>query len=284
MTNFFDLWKDNKVFSVKLDNYFEIYEYLLSSYIGKKITIVEIGVLSGGSLQFWRKIFGNNARIIGIDLNEDAKKWSKFGYDIYIGNQGKKSFWENFFKDVGSVDIIIDDGSHTYFEQITTLLSCVPNINNNGLFITEDVHSSFQRKYGYPSKYSFVNFTKLISDFLHSKFERSDKKSDYLPYEVQDKIFSIEHFSSIVAIKIKDNQKKITKLVFNDGAKDQVKHAFTYEDESNLRIILRYLIKKFNFLKKFKFLKFITNKVNSIIAISFIKKQNKKSKIYFKND
>lgn len=55
-------------------------------------------------------------------------------------------FGKVFFDKVGNVDIVIDDGSHTYYEQITTLLNCVPNINNNGLFITEDVHSSFQKK------------------------------------------------------------------------------------------------------------------------------------------
>ena len=284
MSNFYSLWKNNKVFSVKLNNYFDDYENLLSSYVGKKITIVEIGGVSGGSLQFWRRIFGSDARIIGSDLNNDAKKWRKYGFEIYIGNQGKKNFWESFFKDVGMVDVVIDDGSHTYFEQITTLLSCVPKIKNNGLFITEDVHSSFQKKYGYPSKYSFVNFTNLISSSLHSKFEGSDKNSNYLPQEVENKIFSIEHFSSIVSIKIKDNQKNKTKLVFNDGDKDEVKHAFTYETESKQRIILIYFIKKFNFLKKYKFIKFLVDKINSIIAINFIKKQNKKSKIYFKND
>ena len=35
-------------------------------YREKKITFVEIGVLSGGSLFMWRNYFGKNARIISV--------------------------------------------------------------------------------------------------------------------------------------------------------------------------------------------------------------------------
>ena len=43
----YDLWKNSKYHSVKHGNYFEIYEELFSEYVGKKITFVTIGVLSG---------------------------------------------------------------------------------------------------------------------------------------------------------------------------------------------------------------------------------------------
>ena len=44
-----DHFYDSKHYSLKYKNYFPIYEKLFSSFRKKKITFVEIGVLSGGS-------------------------------------------------------------------------------------------------------------------------------------------------------------------------------------------------------------------------------------------
>ena len=59
--------------SIKYDTYFPAYEALFQKYVGREITIVEVGVFSGGSLFMWREFFGPKARIIGIDLNPDAR-------------------------------------------------------------------------------------------------------------------------------------------------------------------------------------------------------------------
>jgi 23S rRNA U2552 (ribose-2'-O)-methylase RlmE/FtsJ len=53
----------------KFDHYFDVYERYFSKFRNKKITIVEIGVYQGGSLQMWRKYFGNEATIWGIDID-----------------------------------------------------------------------------------------------------------------------------------------------------------------------------------------------------------------------
>ena len=45
-----EIFNDTKYYSLKYKNYFPIYEKILSNYREKKITFVEIGVLSGGSL------------------------------------------------------------------------------------------------------------------------------------------------------------------------------------------------------------------------------------------
>ena len=80
--------------TVKLSNYFGIYTDLFQHLIGTQCTFIEVGVLSGGSLFMWRKWLGNNARIIGIDLNPEALKWEEFGFEIYIGDEGDPLFWQ----------------------------------------------------------------------------------------------------------------------------------------------------------------------------------------------
>ena len=93
-----NLFYESKYYSLKYKNYFPVYEKLFSKYRDKKITFVEIGVLSGGSLFMWRNYFGKNARIIGIELNPEAKKFEEDGFEIFIGNQSDEYFWENFFR------------------------------------------------------------------------------------------------------------------------------------------------------------------------------------------
>ncbi len=46
----------------------------------------------------WRNFFGSKARIIGIDMNPNAKKWEKHGFEIFIGSQSDKNFWRNLCK------------------------------------------------------------------------------------------------------------------------------------------------------------------------------------------
>ena len=87
-------FKNAPKYSIKWSNYFEIYENLFKKFVNKKITFVEIGIGNGGSLFMWKKFFGKNARIIGIELNPDAKKLEKFGFEIFIGDQSDPFFLE----------------------------------------------------------------------------------------------------------------------------------------------------------------------------------------------
>ena len=46
----------------------------------------------------WKNYFGNDARIIGIELNPEAKKFEKEGFEIFIGNQSDENFGKIFLK------------------------------------------------------------------------------------------------------------------------------------------------------------------------------------------
>jgi len=53
----------------KWDHYFEIYDRHFKRYRDREVTVLEIGVSHGGSLQMWKHYFGSRARIFGIDIN-----------------------------------------------------------------------------------------------------------------------------------------------------------------------------------------------------------------------
>jgi hypothetical protein len=133
----YNYFLNSKYLSIKHSAYFDIYSELLREFRNKKITFVEIGVHNGGSLFMWKKFF-KYGKIVGIDLNPECKKFEKYGFNIEIGDQSSNIFWDKFFKKYGNVDIILDDGGHTNHQQISTVVNCIPRINNGGILITED--------------------------------------------------------------------------------------------------------------------------------------------------
>ena len=161
-------------FSIKHEKYFSVYEKLLSKFKDKEITFVEIGIHNGGSLYIWKKFFPK-AKIIGIDINEDCRKFEKDGFIIEIGDQTSEEFWKNFFIKHNNVDVIIDDGGHTNTQQISTAVFCIPHLNNGGLLITEDVMCSYMYEFGNPNNFSFINFSKKIIDDINFKFPKIGK-------------------------------------------------------------------------------------------------------------
>ena len=279
MSDSFKSFETSKYSSTKHKNYFGIYDRIFKKYIGKKIILVEIGVLNGGSLFMWRNFFDGNAEIIGVDLNPNAKKWEKHGFKIFIGDQSDPNFWRDFFKKVGNVDIVIDDGGHTNKQQVFTLLETIPNINDNGMLVVEDVHSSYMTKFRNPSKYSFISFSKIIVDDLNSRSKVfSKKKMNFL----QEKIFCVEFYRSIAVFNIDSNyslsQEKISNKGICDNAEDlRFKNDKMFLDKflSKLEFLFnKYLIKENKNSSYKSFLK-ITTKILSIFQDKELKKKFK---------
>ena len=261
-----DLFNSSKNRSIKWKKYFSIYEMLFKEYKDKKITFVEIGVLDGGSLEIWKKYFGTESRIIGIDNNPECKKLENNDFEIYIGSQSDPLFWSKFYKKIGKVDIILDDGGHTNDQQIITLTESVKNINDGGLHVVEDVHSSYQKHYGNPYKYSFINFSKKTIDDINSTFPNIKN----FKYSLNKSIYSVEFFESIVAFKINKNLCHQNSIIENKGFKsNNVDTTFGYN-------ILNFR-KKFSFFYKFRFVK----KIERFILKIMYKKKSKKLKTFF---
>ena len=255
MPELLNLFKNSENFSSKHFKYFNVYENLLTKFRNKDITFVEIGVQNGGSLEVWKKYFSKESRIIGIDLNPQCKKFQKDNVEIYIGSQSDQSFWKSFFNEVGPVDIVLDDGGHTNIQQIMTAINCIPNINNEGMLIVEDVHASYMKKYYNPSNHSFINFAKKEIDDINSTFPDLPK----MKFSLNKYVYSLEFFESIVAFKI-DQKKCFENYKTKNEGKFHDIEDFRYHEKSTPTALLRnkfirYFIEKFNELKLKKYFK-----------------------------
>lgn len=193
-----DIFLSTPKLSIKNDSYFDSYEFIFSSYVDRPITFIEIGVFNGGSLHMWKEYFGDKARIIGVDLNPVAMELEKDGFEIFIGNQESKDFWSDLKSKVGAVDIILDDGGHKNGQQIASLFYGVELVKDGGVIVIEDTHTSYFRRFGNPSPFSFINYSKRIIDVINSRFKFvKSKKSIY-----RNCVWSVAYFESIVALHI----------------------------------------------------------------------------------
>jgi hypothetical protein len=122
--------------------YFDAYERHFARFRGTKVHILEIGVYSGGSLEMWREYFGPEASIYGLDIEPACKCYEGAGVKIFIGDQADRTFWQRFRQQVPALDIVIDDGGHTYEQQATTLEELLPHLRAGGVYMCEDVHGA----------------------------------------------------------------------------------------------------------------------------------------------
>lgn len=181
----------------------------------------------------WRDFFGDKARIIGIDQNPDASKWTKNGFEIYIGDQSRPEFWSDFYEKVGKIDVILDDGGHKNYQQMTTVLSSLPHINKGGIIIVEDVATSFMR-FGNFSKYSFFNLLNSEIESMHKPFPGTSNLSNGFLRG----LFSVTWFTNVCAIELSSstdlNYERVENVAITESATD-----FRYASQGSLSEILR---------------------------------------------
>jgi 23S rRNA U2552 (ribose-2'-O)-methylase RlmE/FtsJ len=151
-------------------HYFEVYDHHFSRFRGKEVKVLEIGVFHGGSLQMWKKYFGEQAQIIGVDINPACKELEEERIRIYIGSQEEREFLAKLKAEIGRVDIVIDDGGHYMSQQITTFEELYPFVASNGIYLIEDLHTSYWPHFGggYQRNGTFIEYSKNLIDQLNA--------------------------------------------------------------------------------------------------------------------
>lgn len=210
-------------------DYFDVYHRAFSKYRGKPLTFLEIGVQNGGDLRMWRRYFGDQARIIGIDIDPNCKALEKDGFEIWIGDQADPAFWEKFNQVIPSVDIVLDDGGHNMTQQINTLVALFPTLTNGGTYLCEDTHTSYFPAHGggVNTGGSFLDVVKSLVNEMHAWY--------HAPLDTIDKsyianhLYAISVFDSIVVL---EKRKKNPPIVLARGHDGHIKNptAMSYVD------------------------------------------------------
>jgi SAM-dependent methyltransferase len=166
-----------------------------------QLRILEIGVQNGGSLQMWRRYFGEKAVIFGIDIDPRCKEFEEDGCQIRIGDQSDHFFLRSVIAEMGGIDIVIDDGSHIASHQLASFRFLFPLLTHEGIYICEDLHTSYWDGWegGYKRAGTFIEFTKDIIDHIHEWYFQNQEPADDL--NLKKSVLGVSVYDSVVVIE-----------------------------------------------------------------------------------
>ena len=158
----------------KWHHYFEIYHRHFARYRGRSPVVLEIGLFHGGSLEMWHEYFGAGVRLFGIDVDPRCRAYADAQTTILIGNQADRTFLGEVRRQVPRIDVLIDDGGHRMNEQLTTFEELYPHVAEDGVYLCEDLHTSYWASHGggYRQPGTFVEFSKTLIDQLNAWHSR----------------------------------------------------------------------------------------------------------------
>lgn len=206
--------------------YIPIYERYFSPIRRRPMNIVEIGIggydspIKGGeSLRMWRDYFPRS-EIFGIDVYDKSFLNGKRVH-TFKGSQCDIECMGNIVKNIGGIDIIIDDGSHISEHVIASFNILFPYLSDGGYYVIEDLHTSYWPQHGgsygavHTDKLTSIQMLKMLVDGLNYQ---------YIPERQQtycDTCIQYIHFYPSIAIM----RKGLNQYHISDWAIDQIKVA-----------------------------------------------------------
>ena len=160
--------------------YHRFYPWFLKHLRDEDINLLEIGIDENESLKLWKGYF-NNVNLHGIDIDE--KEFDNTEVTLHKVDQSNALELDQFVANIGiDFDVIIDDGSHVPEHQILTINKLWKLVKPGGIYIIEDIETSYWKKskiYGYrfnARKNGIISeFIKII-DVINSEFSKSKKQ------------------------------------------------------------------------------------------------------------
>jgi hypothetical protein len=176
-------------------HYFEPYHRHLHKFVGCPISLVEVGVYSGGSMAMWRQYFGDDCRVHGVDIRDECGVYEDAHTTIHIGDQADRAFWRRFRESVPAVDVLIDDGGHQPEQQMVTLEEMLPHLRPGGVYICEDVHGVGNR---------LTAFAHSLADQLNAFAVLPQQELCSMPTPFQADVDSVHLYPFVVVIEKRD--------------------------------------------------------------------------------
>lgn len=147
-------------------NYLQHYERILSPLRTEAFTILEIGGLNGASLRMWHEYF-ERATVVCLDINPNVEHLKSDRIKVHIGDASDVSFLSRVSEIYQNIDVVIDDGSHRWDHQRISFEWFFPRLNNGGIYIVEDLHTSFEPGFAGEDSVPFfdysINFLRYLS-------------------------------------------------------------------------------------------------------------------------
>ena len=154
-------------------------------------TFIEIGVYGGESIKLWRDYFVNS-EIIGFENNleycfERLGDTSRERMTFIDGDQSKEEDLIKFSETYSNVDVILDDGSHKMRDQQITFAKLFKMLKSDGIYILEDLHTSFEVVMPEKDWCGWGDSSKTITLNMLELFKKTGRiESDYMTQDEMD--------------------------------------------------------------------------------------------------
>ena len=172
-------YNSTKITDPECVQYCHFYDRHLSHLRTQAPKILEIGVKHGDSLNMWKDYFPMG-HIYGLEYNEaPLRDFEAERVKIYIGDQTDLDLLQKICEEVGRFDVIIDDASHVVEHQITSFEYLFQHgLKDNGLYIIEDLGSSYWPKWGGGLKKpsTAIEYLKDLVDSLNFRFHKGGRQ------------------------------------------------------------------------------------------------------------
>ncbi|SCG47772.1 methyltransferase domain-containing protein [Micromonospora rifamycinica] len=185
------------------------YQRFFAAYRDRPVRILEIGIggfqeadRGGASLEMWKRYFPR-ALVFGIDI-EDKRFLETQRLRTFRGNQADPEFLATVLEETGELDIVIDDGSHFCSDQIRSFEYLFPRLAEDGLYVIEDMETSYWPGFGgsssdFSNPATGVGYLKQMVDGLNYEALVSD--TTYRRRPTDRSVVGIHFFHSMAIIE-----------------------------------------------------------------------------------
>jgi len=189
-------------------HYFKAYQHHFKPIKHRELNLLEIGVQNGGGLWMWQKYFPN-AQIYGIDIDPYCKRHEGDRVKVFTGSQGDPEFLRQVSEEVSGFSIVIDDGSHIMDHQLTSFSILFPLMRLKGIYVFEDLHTSYWPAFWSKSGKNTIQFLKDLVDDLNPWARRSPRAEKFVVQHTQtfrysEKFITSMHFYDSMCFVYKD--------------------------------------------------------------------------------
>jgi hypothetical protein len=172
----------------------------------RPLRMLELGVYHGGSLQLWRRYFGPDASIWGVDVDPACRGVGGPAAEVRIGSQADPAFLRRVVAEMGGVDLVLDDGSHVARHQRTSFETLFPLLSDGGLYVVEDTHTAYWRDYGGGRRRGFLGLTGGLVDDLHGWYHH---RRPNLAVDAARWVPKVTVYDSMVAIEKRARERPV---------------------------------------------------------------------------
>src|SRR5579859_4963138 len=187
--------------------YVQHYQELFRKIRRKPINLLEIGIggeenpaKGGNSLRMWRAYFPKG-RIFGLDIY-DKTPHDRGRIRTFRGSQADPEFLNSVVREIGKIDVIIDDGSHINEHMIFTFQHLFPHLSDGGTYVVEDTQTSYWSEYGgnetdRNDPNTAMGYFKSLVDCLNWAEFRAGYQPGYLDLNIK----SIAFFHNLIVLQ-----------------------------------------------------------------------------------